>query len=363
MTKLKSQLLSIQPYKPGKRIEEVQKELGLSSVEKLASNENPFGYSPKAKAAIEKTINDLMIYPDGYATDLRATLSQHLNVDESRLIFGNGSDEIIHMLSRSILMPGMNSVMAAPTFPNYKRNALIDGAEVREVSLVNGHHDLSGMLDQVDENTGIVWICNPNNPTGIYIPESDFISFMESVPSDILVVCDEAYREYVTAVDFPNTIELMNRFPNLFVTRTFSKAYGLAGLRVGYGIGSDGFVQKIEPAREPFNVSVVAQAAAMGALSDQEFLNNAVEKNVQGRDQYYEFCKEHNLDFYPTQGNFILIDFQTSGDIIFNYLLKRGVIVRSGVGLGCPTAVRITIGTSEQNACVIKYLKEFLNDN
>lgn len=360
---MKSQLQAIQAYKPGKRIEEVQKELGLEKVEKLASNENPFGYSSKAKAAIENILSGLTLYPDGYATDLREAVAKHLGVEETHLIFGNGSDEIIHMLSRSVLLPGKNSVMATPTFPNYKRNALIDGAEVREVPLVDGRHDLESMLEKIDENTGIVWLCNPNNPTGLYITESELITFMSRVPKDTLVVCDEAYREYVTAPDFPNSIQLIDQYTNLFVTRTFSKAYGLAGLRIGYGIGSEEIVQTIEPTREPFNVSMVAQAAAIAALDDQDFIKTTVEQNSKGLESYYQFCKEHGLDFYPSQGNFILVDFSTSGDTVFDYLLKRGFIVRSGAALGCPTAVRITIGTTSQNQGVMEVLKGFLNDH
>ncbi|MGV3488092.1 MAG: histidinol-phosphate transaminase [Tuberibacillus sp.] len=359
---LKSQLSTIMPYKPGKRIEEVQRELGLKSVEKLASNENPFGYSPKVKSALEEVLLGLSFYPDGYATDLREALSSHLGVKAEQLIFGNGTDELVHLFSRSVLYPGQNTVMAAPTFPNYKRNALIEGAEVREVPLVDGAHDLEAMLRLMDDHTGIVWICNPNNPSGVYIPNDDFVSFMDRVPDHVLVICDEAYREYVTVDDFPESIKMIDQYPNLIVTRTFSKAYGLAGLRIGYGIGNETLIQSLEPAREPFNVSSVAQAAAIAALSDQSFVEHSVKENTKGKKMYYEFCKEAGLDYYPTQGNFILIDFHQSGDIVFDYLQKRGFIVRSGTGLGCPTAVRITIGSEAQNTGLIRCLKDFLNE-
>ena len=358
---MKSQLRTISPYKPGKRIEDVQHELGLEKVEKLASNENPFGNSPKVKEAVEAVISGLAYYPDGYAADLRTVLSRHLGVKETQLIFGNGTDELVHLLSRAMLYPGKNTVMADPTFPNYKRNALIEGAEVREVPLIEGRHDLEGMLQQIDENTGLVWICNPNNPTGVYITDSELRYFLERVSEDVLIVVDEAYIEYVTAEDFPQTIDLLDQYPNLLITRTFSKAYGLAGLRIGYGISHENVIQLLEPARDPFNVSLVAQTAAIAALNDQAFVEKAVEENNKGKEQYYAFCKENGLNFYPTQGNFILIDLNVSGDVVFDYLLKRGYIVRSGEALGCPTAVRITIGSEAQNAGVIQCLKDFID--
>jgi len=359
---LKSQLRHILPYKPGKRIEDVQQELGLTHVEKLASNENPFGSSPHVQAAITNVINGLSYYPDGYATALREALSDHLGVQPGQLIFGNGTDELIHLFSRAMLYPGKNAVMATPTFPNYKRNALIEGAEAREVPLKDGRHDLEGMLREVDENTGLIWICNPNNPTGVYVTADEFSAFMARVPEQVIVVVDEAYREYVTAADFPETLQMIDQYPNLIITRTFSKAYGLAGLRIGYGIAQDALIHELEPAREPFNVSSVAQAAALAALSDQAFIARTVEENNKGKQQYYAFCEEAGLAYYPTEGNFILIEFGISGDRIFDYLQRRGYIVRSGVQLGVPTAVRITIGSAEQNSGVIRCLKEFLND-
>lgn len=357
---MKEQLKHIEPYKPGKRIEEVQQELGLAKVEKLASNENPFGSSPKALDAVRQVLESSAYYPDGYATELRSAVSRHLNVREDRMIFGNGSDELISLVSRCTLQPGANVVAAWPTFSNYKRNALIDGAEVREIPLKNGEHDLEAMLEAVDERTEIVWLCNPNNPTGTYISENDFIGFLDRLPNTVLVVCDEAYKEYVVADDYPDTIKYIDQFPNLLVTRTFSKAYGLAGFRVGYGVGHEDLIRSLEPAREPFNVSRAAQAAACAAIGDQAFIEATVANTRKGLKQYYDFCEAAGLTYYPSQTNFILIDFGVSGDIVFDYLLKRGFIVRSGTGLGAPTAVRITIGTEEQNTGVIQCLKDFL---
>lgn len=360
---MKPQLYRLTPYRPGKRIEEVKAELGLAQVVKLASNENPFGTSPKVGPAIQEVLKTLALYPDGHASALRAALADRLDIDPERLIFGNGTDELLHLFSRSVLSPGLNSVMAHPTFPNYKRNAIIDGAEVREIPLKNGRHDLDSMLEAIDENTGIVWLCNPNNPTGEYIREKELIDFLEQVPENTFVVCDEAYYEYVTADDFPNTIALMDRYPNLIVTRTFSKVYGLAALRIGYAIAQPAVIRALEAAREPFNVSAVAQAAALAALEDQAFVSESIRRNREGLETYYQFCDEAGLSYYRSQGNFILIQFSCSGDAVFDYLLKRGQIVRAGTALGVPNAVRITIGTREQNLGVIEGLKQFIKEH
>lgn len=359
---VKSQLISLKPYEPGKPIEEVKRELGLEKVVKMASNENPFGCSEKAKEAIQNELSQLHIYPDGYAYNVREKVANHLNVKKEQLIFGNGSDEVILILCRALLSPEKNTVMAQPTFSQYKHNALIEGAEIREVPLINGEHDLDGMLEQIDENTAIVWVCNPNNPSGNYIDKERFISFLKKVPKNVLVVSDEAYYEYVVAEDYPDTISLLNEFPNLMVLRTFSKAYGLSALRIGYGVGNETFIRSLDPARPPFNTSSVAQAAAIAALDDQDFIQTCREKNREGIEQFYAFCEKFKLKCYPTQTNFILIDFNRNGDEVFQYLLKRGFIVRSGVALGFPTAVRITVGTKEENEEIIQRLTEMLEE-
>jgi len=357
---VKEQLLDLKPYQPGKPIEEVKKQYGLDKITKLASNENPFGYSLKAKEVIEANLSSLALYPDGYSTDLREKLSRVLGVKESQLIFGNGSDEIIQIICRALLSPGKNTVMASPTFPQYKHNAVIEGAESKEIALINGQHDLDGMIEAIDENTQVVWVCSPNNPTGTYISKDILLPFIERVPKHVLIVMDEAYYEYVDATDYPETVQLLEKYENLIILRTFSKAYGLAGLRIGFGIGSESFIKQIEPAREPFNTNRLSQFAAIAALDDQEFIEECVSKNKQGLQQYYQFCEEHQLNYYPSQGNFILIDFKQEGNEVFQYLLERGFIVRSGNALGFPTSVRITVGTQQQNQEIINILTGML---
>ncbi|WJQ02018.1 histidinol-phosphate transaminase [Geobacillus stearothermophilus] len=359
---VKEQLRGLPPYQPGKSIEEVKREYSLSDIIKLASNENPYGSSPAAKAAIAAELDRLAVYPDGYARTLREKVATHLGVKETQLLFGNGSDEVVQIFCRAFLEPGTNTVMAAPTFPQYRHNAVIERAEVREVPLVDGRHDLEAMLSAIDERTRLVWICNPNNPTGTYVNETELRAFLDRVPPHVLVVLDEAYYEYVTAPDYPQTVPLLNEYSQLVVMRTFSKAYGLAALRIGYGIASEALIRAVEPAREPFNTSTVAQAAAVAALDDQAFLRACVERNRAELERYYRFCDEHGLKYYPSQTNFVFIDFGIDGNEVFQYLLERGVIVRSGRALGLPTGVRVTIGTKEQNDRVFETIASMLRE-
>lgn len=359
--KLKQQILSLKPYQPGRSIDEVKRQYNLEKIIKLASNENPFGCSEEVTKALKNISVPTALYPDGYVTNLRMTLANFLGVEPNQLLFGSGSDEIIRIISRAILDSNSNTVMAAPTFPQYRHNAVIEGAEIREVPLINGEHNLQGMLDQIDQNTRVVWVCSPNNPTGNYINEVSLVSFLNNVPPHVLVVLDEAYYEYVDAPDYYDSIQLLKRFENLMVLRTFSKIYGLAGLRIGYAIGSSTIISGIEPVREPFNVNFIAQISAEAAIKDQKFVEKCKKANREGLQQFYNFCTENNLSFYPSQGNFILIDFNVDGDEIFQYLLEKGFIVRSGKGLGFPTAVRITVGLSEHNEALLKTIKQYLD--
>ncbi|WP_108671129.1 histidinol-phosphate transaminase [Peribacillus acanthi] len=353
-------VLSLKPYQPGRTVDEVKKQLGLTEITKLASNENPYGSSELTKQALSEWNQSFALYPDGYATVLRSALANLYNLRETQLIFGNGSDEIIQIISKSLLEPGKNTVMPTPSFPQYKHNAVLQQAESREVSLVDGAHDLNEMLNKVDEHTSVVWLCSPNNPTGLYINHEDLITFLDQVPSNVLVVLDEAYYEYATAEDYPDTLALLDKYTNIIILRTFSKIYGLAGFRVGYGIASEEIISKIEPAREPFNVNSIGMHVAARALEDQQFIDECKKKNTEGLEQYYRFCKESNLNYFPSQGNFILIDFGIDSDEVFQYLLTKGYIVRSGKALGFPTSIRITVGTKAQNDNLIQFMKEFI---
>ncbi|MEE3808966.1 histidinol-phosphate transaminase [Lysinibacillus fusiformis] len=358
--KWKQQLDGMQAYKPGKPIEEVQREYSLKEVIKLASNENPFGCSPKVTAYLQNNAVNHALYPDGYAQNLRTAVANHLGVKETQLLFGNGSDDIIAIITRALLYPGVNTIMADPSFSQYWHNAEIEGAEVRKIPCVEGAHDLDSMAAAIDDQTSIVWVCSPNNPTGVVIPDTALRAFLAKVPSDVLVVLDEAYIEYVTHPGYKDTLPIIDEYPNVLLLRTFSKAYGLASFRVGYAIGQAGVIAKLDPVRAPFNNTILSQAVAAIALSDQAYIEACREANENGKKQYVEFCEKHNLKYFPSDTNFIFFDTQADSDVVFQELMKRGFIVRSGNALGLQGFIRVTIGTEAQNAALLNQLEEVL---
>ncbi|WP_277585435.1 histidinol-phosphate transaminase [Psychrobacillus antarcticus] len=361
--KFKQQINGLNAYQPGKTSDEVKKMFNLEKVTKLASNENPYGASPKVKEYFENATIDFAIYPDGYASNLRTAVANHLNVSEKQLLFGNGSDENILIVSRAILRPGLNTIMADITFGQYKHNAIVEGAEVREIPLTNnGEHDLDNMLAAIDENTAIIWVCNPNNPTGTLTPSDKLKDFIEKVATDVLIVLDEAYTEYITDINYKDSIGLLENHPNVLIMRTFSKAYGLASFRVGYAIGSEAVIAQLEPTREPFNNTVLSQQVALIGLEDQAFIEQCREKNNTGKAQFMSYCQERNLDYFPSQTNFILMEVKADSDVVFQGLMKRGFIVRSGNVLGKPGYLRITIGTEQQNNELLEKLDEVLKE-
>jgi len=356
----KQRILDAPVYKPGKPIDDVKREFGLTDVIKLASNENPYGCSPKVKEAITSQLDNLAIYPDGAALQLRWELADFLGVKPEQLIFGNGSDENLMLIARAFLEPGTNTVMATPSFSQYRTNAIIEGAELIEVPLKDGVHDLEAMAAAINEKTRVVWICNPNNPSGTIVTSAQLETFLKKVPPHVLVVMDEAYYEYVVAPEYPQTLPMLDKYPNMIILRTFSKIYGLAALRVGYGIASEELIAKLEHVREPFNTGTLGQAAARVALKDQEFVKVCRERNREGMKQFTDRFDQWGLHYYPSQTNFILVDLQLDSDEVFTKLLKKGIIVRSGNALGHPGCQRITIGTPEQNEKVLQALEEIL---
>lgn len=349
------------PYKPGKQTEDVKREYGLEKIVKLASNENPFGYSNKVDQVIEQEANHFEIYPDGYATELRDILSEDLGVERDQLVFGCGADELIDIICRTFLEPGTNTIIARPTFPQYKHNALIQGASVKEVPLINGYHDLQKMLSEVDQSTKIIWLCSPNNPTGCLINDQSLQNFLTQCPKDVLVVLDEAYHDYAVASDKPNTINLLDKYPNLIILRTFSKVYGLAGLRVGFGIASLSIIEALNIARGPFNTTRLAQQAAIAAYKDSDFVKRTVEETIKNKQTFTLFLDQVGLEYYDSEANFVFVKLPVSGDLLFDYLIKNGFIVRSGEALGHPNGVRITIGNSEDMVELQDKIKLFLD--
>ncbi|WP_454191815.1 histidinol-phosphate transaminase [Paenibacillus sp. Marseille-Q7038] len=357
--KHKSTIGNLPVYKPGKPVEEVKKELGLSEVIKLASNENPYGSSKLVGDAIQAELANLSIYPDGSAGELTADLAVHLGVKNDQIIFGAGSDEIIALIARAFFVQGDETIMADQTFSVYKSNADIEGAVSIEVPLVNGTHDLEGMLSKVSSKTKIIWVCNPNNPTGTIITEKELTSFMDRVPSEVMVVLDEAYYEYVTDKSYPETIPMMERYTNLVILRTFSKIYGLASLRIGYGIASPEVISLINQVREPFNTTRFGQVAARAALQDQDFVKACRDKNREGVTYLQTAFDRLGLHYFPSQGNFVLVQIGRPAAEMFDILLRQGIIIRSGFQV-YPDYIRVSVGTPEQNQAFIKALEHAL---
>ncbi|MFC4808505.1 histidinol-phosphate transaminase [Paenibacillus sp. GCM10023250] len=357
----KQSIVSLPVYQPGKPIEEVKRELGLKEVIKLASNENPFGSSEHAKAAIMKELEHISIYPDSFSTDLTAAVAAYLGVERDQLIFGAGSDEVILMLARAFLTPGDETVMADETFSQYRHNAVIEGATIIEVPLKDGVHDLPAMLAAITERTKIVWVCNPNNPTGTIVRQAELDAFVRQVPSNVIVALDEAYIEYVTDESFPDSLALMREFKNVILLRTFSKIHGLASLRIGYGAGHADLIRMVNQVREPFNTTRMAQAAAAASLADTAFVSGCRDRNAAGRAYLYGEFDRMGLNYFEAHGNFVMVDVKMPSVQAFDGLLRRGVISRAR-WTHYPTYIRITIGSPEQNEAFVAALEAVLTE-
>lgn len=340
---------NIRPYVPGKPVEELERELGITEAVKLASNENPLGPSPKAVEAIKKELVNLGFYPEGDAPNLRARLAERLSVDATQIVLGNGSNEILELVVRTFATPAHHAVVSDHAFLVYNLVLMAAGVPFTSVPMRQMTHDLDAMKDAIVDNTRVVFIANPNNPTGTYNTKAELTRFLRDLPDDLLTVVDEAYFEYVEPSDYPNCITLQQQFPNLIVTRTFSKVHGLAGLRVGFGVMTSELANYVHRVREPFNCNRLAQIGAEAALSDHDFVAKAVELNRVERAKVREALNERGLRCGPSETNFVLFEVPTTGQAICNDLLKHGVIVRPMAGYGLPQHIRMTIGLPEQN--------------
>ncbi len=353
-------VMRLVPYRPGKPIEEVKRELGLTDVVKLASNENALGPSPLAIEAIRAAAERVHLYPDAACHVLRQALSAHLGVAPNQLIFGNGSDDIIHLLGVTFLEPGDEVITSHPSFVRYEAAAILNGAPCHNVALSDWTYDLDAMAERINGRTRLIFISNPNNPTGTSVTDGQVRRFMERVPERAIVVFDEAYFEYVDRPDFPRSLDCLEAGRNVVILRTFSKAYGLAGLRLGYGIGLAETVSYLDRVREPFNVSLVAQEAGAAALQDSDFLARTLEMNRSGKELLAAGFRKLGLDFCGTDGNFIWVDIARDCRPLFDALLRRGVIIRTGDIFGAPSHIRVTIGTREQNERFLGALEQAL---
>ena len=353
-------IFKIKPYVPGKPIDEVRRELGLKSVIKLASNENPYPPSPKALAAMAKAAREVNRYPDGGCFLLRRTLAKKLNVDDDQLIFGNGSDEIIVLAVKAFAAKGDDVIIAKPSFLVYEIAATLSGARLHQVPLKDFHYDLEAMKAKINARTKIIFIGNPDNPAGTYISQRQVEAFLRCVPKSTLVFFDEAYFEYVQAKDYPDTLALMKKFPNVMTTRTFSKMYGLAGLRVGYGIASREIIDILNRLREPFNVNSMAQAAAVAVLGDEAYYRH-IAKDVSEQRQYlYRSLDSMDVAYELSFTNFILVNVGGDSSQVANALLKKGVIIRDMAVWGLKGYIRVSIGSASENKRFIKTLGEIL---
>jgi histidinol-phosphate aminotransferase len=355
---LQSQIEQIQPYIPGKPVSELQRELGLTHVTKLASNENPLGASPKVYSAIELALKDMARYPDGNAFYLRTALAEFLHVSASQLIVGNGSNELLEFVGRVFAGPGDEIIYSQYAFAVYPITAQIVGATGVEVKAKDFGHDLTGMLEAITEKTKIIYIANPNNPTGTTFGREEWERFMAKVPSNVMVVLDEAYLEYVESTDYPNGLDYVHLYPNLILSRTFSKAYGLAALRVGYMVANEEVIGYLNRVRAPFNVNHLAQVAAVAAISDQQFVMQSVEVNRQGKQQLSEALAQLHFPMIHSEGNFICVNFGEDAELINKRLLQKGVIVRPVANYGLKHFLRVSIGSHTENQHFIDALRQ-----
>ncbi len=356
-------LRNVKPYIPGKPIEELARELGIKGeIIKLASNENPLGPSPKAVEAISKCLNEVNLYPDDSAFNLSKKLADLYGLSIDEVILGNGSVEIMLMIGLSFVNPGEGILTSEKSFIMYKIIGEILGAKITETPLSNGKIDLDAILKSIQKDTKVIFIANPNNPTGTFCDKREVEEFMENAPDDVIVVWDEAYYEYVKGDHFKETIDYVKEGRNVIILRTFSKMYGLAGLRIGYAFAKKEIIDTLRRTRLPFNVSSLAQMAAYHALDDVEHVEKSVKVNKEGLDYLYKEFDRLNLKYLKSAGNFVLVDFEMDSDLVYNYLLRKGIIVRPVKNYKLPTCLRITVGTMEQNQKLIQEIENFFRD-
>lgn len=344
----------LNPYIPGKPISELEREMGIDNIIKLASNENPLGSSPLAIQAMQDTLGEIELYPDGNGFNLKKALAAKHNVDMECITLGNGSNDVLVLLTEAFLSPDLNAVYSQYCFAVYPIAVQAVGAVHKQVPALGWDsdsplgHDLDGMLAAIDDKTRLVFVANPNNPTGNHLSETELKSFISKIPEDVIVIIDEAYLEYSSIDEQVDASKWLQEFPNLVVTRTFSKAYGLAGLRVGYALSNKEIANVINRIRQPFNVNSLALVAAESAIGDIEFLEKSLLENSKGIKILEQTCDRLGLRYVPSKGNFLLIDFEKDVADIYMNLLKGGIITRPVANYGLSNCLRITIGTTLQ---------------
>jgi histidinol-phosphate aminotransferase len=353
-------ILKIISYVPGKSIEEVQKEFGAKRWTKLASNENLLGPSLRAVAAIRKELPNIYLYPEGPCTVLRRALAKRFAIPEGMVVISNGADNLILMIANAFLNEGEEVVMADPTFSVYTNVTQMMGGKPIKVKLKDFTHDLDSMLRKVNQKTKLVFICNPNNPTGTTVSTEAFNHFLSHLPQHVIVVLDEAYGDFVENAFYPNGLDYIREGQQVIVLRTFSKVYGLAGLRIGFALGREDLIDCLYQVRDPFPVHRLAQVAAVAALNDEDHAIKSIQLVYQGKRYLYKELDRMGCFYVPSQANFIFIDFEKDSDEVSQALLREGIIIRPGKIWGYPTFARVTIGRMEDNQRFIKALRKVL---
>ena len=354
-------ITELSPYQPGKPVEELERELGIADIIKLASNENPLGPSPVVTASIAGQLAELARYPDGSAYQLKDKLQARLGIVPAMVTVGNGSNDVLELVARVFLGPGLESIVSEHSFVVYPLVTKSLGAKLTVIPAIDFGQDLEATLAAISDQTRIVFIANPNNPTGTWVNKQSLLSFLDAVPEEVLVVLDEAYAEYVSEPDYPNGLELVGNYPNLIVTRTFSKAYGLAGLRIGYAVSHPDIADLMNRVRQPFNVNAMSLAAALVALDDEAHLQESIRINNEGMKMLTDACDQLGLGYIPSVGNFLTIDCGRDAMPVYEGLLRAGVIVRPIGVYGMPNHLRVTIGLPEENMRFIDSLREALS--
>ncbi|MFE5318561.1 histidinol-phosphate transaminase [Paenibacillus sp. NPDC056579] len=354
-------LKNLKPYSPGKPTWEVQQELGIEKVVKLASNENPLGASPKAVEALLAYLPEIHRYPDAATKGLNEAIAAQLNLQSDQLIVTNGADELIKLVAEAYLDKGDEIVIPHPTFSEYEFGGHLMGATPVLVSFDDQfRYDVDRLLAAVTERTKIVYLCSPNNPTGTYLPKADLQRLLDRLPKRVLVMFDAAYSHYASAEDYSDGLEYVRQGYPVIVLQTFSKIYGLAGIRVGFGAASPDIIRTILQVKEPFNVNALAQAAATAAITDTEHVQESRKVNEEGREQLYEAFRRLGLKFTESMSNFILLELGPDAGNLYQRLMAQGVIVRYGTGWGLPEHIRVTVGTREENEFLIECLESLL---
>jgi len=353
-------IAGLQPYLPGKPIAELERELGIRGSIKLASNENPLGPGRLAREAVQAALGDLGRYPDGGGFELRAALARRHGVDASAITLGNGSNDVLDLIARTFLQPGVESVFSEHAFAVYPISTQAVGATARVAAARAYGHDLDAMATLVSDRTRVVWIANPNNPTGTWVPAERLHAFIAAIPPTCVVVVDEAYTDYVEEPDFPDASRWVGDFPNLVVTRTFAKVHGLAALRVGYGVSDPRVADLLNRVRQPFNVNSLAQAAALAALDDAEHVAASVALNSEGMAELRAGCDRLGLGYIPSVGNFLTLDLGRPAAPVYEALLREGCITRPVANYGLPNHLRVTIGLQAENRRFLASLERVL---